>query len=74
MCYNESQAETETEKKVKNAHSLDYTPPRIGSLRSDDGGKFDVYQERQPGTVHTDQPLVGVMCALYSHTALPDMR
>ena len=51
MCYNENQAETETEKKVKNAHSLDYTPPRIGSLRGDDGGKFDVYQEHQPGTV-----------------------
>ena len=51
MYYNENHAESRTEKKVKNAHSLDCTPPRIGSLRGDDGGKFDVYQEHQPGTV-----------------------
>ena len=39
MCYTKNQAETETEEKVKNAHSLDYTPPRIRLLRGDDGGK-----------------------------------
>ena len=51
MCYHKTQAETETEKKGKNAHTLDYTPPRIRSLRGDGGEKFNIDQEHQPGTV-----------------------
>ena len=49
MCYNKNQADTEESEEC--TCSLDYTPPRIRSLRGDDGEKFDINQEHQPGTV-----------------------
>ena len=51
MYNNKNQADTEIEKKVKNAHSLDCTPPRVRSLRGDGGEKFDTDQKHQPETV-----------------------
>ena len=52
MCYTKNQAETGTEEKVKNAHTLWTTLHRgLGCLEVTMEERFDTDQEHQPGTI-----------------------